>query len=214
MKARRKLLLAAGAIALASGCAGRLNTTPRPASPVQERTVVALLPDPDTGKVGRVVVSNVSGSVELSTARASTVVITGTAPTQSSALGDEQVQLMFADAINALPMAPRHFTLNFEFDSNELTVASRALLVDVLAAVKAMRSPEVEITGHTDTVGTKLNNVALGLRRAALIRQMLIDIGLSEALMKVTSHGEADLLIPTADNVAEPRNRRVEITIR
>jgi OOP family OmpA-OmpF porin len=74
--------------------------------------------------------------------------------------------------------------------------------------------PEVEVIGHTDTIGSKVNNVALGLRRAELIRRLLIDIGLGESLMKVTSHGEADLLVRTADGVAEPRNRRVEITVR
>ena len=210
MNARSKLL-AAGALGLTLGCVGKPRTAPPSAAAV---TLVALLPDPDTGNVGRAIVSNASGTVELSTARASTLVVGSAAPAAVSTLGEEQVQQLFADAIGALPMPPRHFTLNFEFDSNELTVASRALLVDVLAAVKAMRVPEVEVIGHTDTVGTKLNNVALGLRRAELIRRMLIDIGLGESLIKVSSHGEADLLIPTADGVAEPRNRRVEITVR
>jgi OOP family OmpA-OmpF porin len=204
-------LLVAGAIALMFGCVGKPKIAPRSAAGV---TVIALLPDPDTGRVGRAVVSNDSGTIELSTANASTVVVGRTAPAAVSTLGDEQVQQLFADAIGALPMPPRHFTLNFEFDSNELTGASRALLVDVLAAVKAMPVPEVEVIGHTDTVGTKLNNVALGLRRAELIRRLLVDIGLGESLIKVTSHGEADLLIPTADGIAEPRNRRVEITVR
>lgn len=204
-------LLAVSAIAVAFGCVGKPKTAPRSAAGV---TLIALLPDPDTGRVGRAVVSNDAGTIELTTARASTVVLGHTAPAAVSTLGDDQVQQLFADAIGALPMPPRHFTLNFEFDSNELTAASRALLVDVLAAVKSMPVPEVEVIGHTDTVGTKLNNVALGLRRAELIRRQLIDIGLGESLIKVTSHGEADLLVPTADGVAEPRNRRVEITVR
>jgi outer membrane protein OmpA-like peptidoglycan-associated protein len=204
-------LLAIGAIALAFGCVGKPKVAPRSAAGV---TLVALLPDPDTGLVGRAVVSNDAGTVELAAARASTVVLGHTAPAAVSTLGNDQVQQLFADAIDALPMPPRHFTLNFEFDSNELTGTSRALLVDVLAAVKAMRVPEVEVIGHTDTIGSKLNNAALGLRRAELIRRLLVDIGLGESLIKVTSHGEADLLIPTADGVAEPRNRRVEITVR
>jgi outer membrane protein OmpA-like peptidoglycan-associated protein len=32
--------------------------------------------------------------------------------------------------------------------------------------------------------------------------------------VEVTSHGEADLLVPTADETFEPRNRRVEISVR
>jgi len=204
-------VLATGAIALAFGCVGRPTIAPRSAAGV---TLVVLLPDPDTGLVGRAVVSNDAGTVELASARASTVVLGHTAPAAVSTLGNDQVQQLFADAIDALPIPPRHFTLNFEFDSNELTATSRALLVDVLAAVKAIRVPEVEVIGHTDTIGSKLNNAALGLRRAELIRRLLVDIGLGESLIKVTSHGESDLLIPTADGVAEPRNRRVEITVR
>jgi outer membrane protein OmpA-like peptidoglycan-associated protein len=47
-----------------------------------------------------------------------------------------------------------------------------------------------------------------------MIRKQLIDIGLDPTLIEIVSHGEADLLVPTADDVPEPRNRRVEITVR
>jgi outer membrane protein OmpA-like peptidoglycan-associated protein len=160
-------LLAAGAIALTFGCVGKPKTVPRSAAGV---TVIALLPDPDTGRVGRAVVSNDSGTVELLSANASTVVVGRSAPAAVSTLSDDQVQQLFAEAIGALPMPPRHFTLNFEFDSNELTVASRALLVDVLAAVKAMNVPEVEVIGHTGHHRHEAEQRRPGLRRAELIR--------------------------------------------
>lgn len=32
--------------------------------------------------------------------------------------------------------------------------------------------------------------------------------------LEITSHGEANPLVPTGDNVSEPRNRRVEVTVR
>ena len=57
-------------------------------------------------------------------------------------------------------------------------------------------------------------NVELGLRRATTIRGRLIEAGVASSMIEVSSHGEADLLIKTADDVAEPRNRRVEITVR
>lgn len=38
--------------------------------------------------------------------------------------------------------------------------------------------------------------------------------GIERTVIDVTSHGEADLLVKTADEVPDPRNRRVEITIR
>jgi outer membrane protein OmpA-like peptidoglycan-associated protein len=70
------------------------------------------------------------------------------------------------------------------------------------------------VTGHTDTTGNARTNVELGLRRANVVRSMLVRTGLSTLMIDVRSHGEAELLVPTGDNVSEPRNRRVEITVR
>jgi outer membrane protein OmpA-like peptidoglycan-associated protein len=207
--ARRIAPIVGFALALAA-CAPRVRTTPDRG----DRTRVALLPDPDTGVVGRAIVSNAAGSVELSTARASTVVAGNTAPAPVTPLSESDVRRLFGDALEALPPAPQRFMLNFQFDSDELTADSLALLPQVLKAVNSRPVPEVLVIGHTDTVGTGLSNIALGLKRAQMIRKLLIDTGLDAALIEVTSHGEADLLVPTADEVPERRNRRVEITVR
>jgi outer membrane protein OmpA-like peptidoglycan-associated protein len=70
------------------------------------------------------------------------------------------------------------------------------------------------IIGHTDTMGDPKANVALGLKRAMSVRGILVDAGLAASTVEVTSHGEADLLVKTSNNTPEPRNRRVEITVR
>jgi peptidoglycan-associated lipoprotein len=85
---------------------------------------------------------------------------------------------------------------------------------EILAAVKALAVPEVMIIGHTDTMGGQRSNVALAMKRAMSVRTILMQAGLSAATVDVTSHGEADLLVKTRDNTPEPRNRRVEITVR
>jgi outer membrane protein OmpA-like peptidoglycan-associated protein len=46
------------------------------------------------------------------------------------------------------------------------------------------------------------------------VRNVLVDAGIAPAMIEVASHGEADLLAKTGNNVAEPRNRRVEISVR
>ena len=176
--------------------------------------MVALLPDPDSGAVGRAVVSSLSGTVELSEARASTLVAGRATPTPVKTLSEADSGQLFTDVLSALPAAPQHFVLNFQFDSDELTGESKALLPQVLNAVKGHPVPEVQVIGHTDTVGSSTSNIALGLRRAEMIRKQLIDIGLDPRLIEIVSHGEADLLIKTADDVPEPRNRRVEISVR
>jgi outer membrane protein OmpA-like peptidoglycan-associated protein len=70
------------------------------------------------------------------------------------------------------------------------------------------------VIGHTDTTGDTTSNAALGLRRATLIRDLLIQAGLDGTVIEVRSHGESDTVVPTPDNTAEARNRRVEVTIR
>jgi outer membrane protein OmpA-like peptidoglycan-associated protein len=74
--------------------------------------------------------------------------------------------------------------------------------------------PEVMIVGHTDTMGDRKSNLALGMKRAVAVQSILVQAGLSLTMVDVASHGEADLLIKTRDNTPEPRNRRVEITVR
>jgi outer membrane protein OmpA-like peptidoglycan-associated protein len=210
---RRRLLTlscVAGFAVAAAGCVPRPRTTPD----VSQRTVVVLLPDPESGLVGRAVVSNAAGRVELTGARASTTVVRNGAPTAATVLSDADARQLADGALTALPPAPYHVVLNFQFDSGELTDASRALLPGVLLDVRRRPVPEVVIIGHTDTTGSSISNIALGIRRAEQIHKMLIDIGLAPSLIEVESHGEADLLVKTADNVAEPRNRRVEITVR
>jgi outer membrane protein OmpA-like peptidoglycan-associated protein len=177
-------------------------------------TEVVLLPDPDSGKTGSAAVSNGSGAVDLNSPRAATNVPSGQGPGAVTILSETEVQERFGPALEALPPAPIHFTLFYKFDSDELTDESSALVPQILEAVKQRASPDVVVTGHTDTIGTAAGNAALGMRRAVAVRTLLVDAGLDPAFVEVASHGEADLLVATADNVAEPRNRRVEITVR
>jgi outer membrane protein OmpA-like peptidoglycan-associated protein len=172
-----------------------------------------LLPDIDTGNVGRVVVSNPEGSTELVTAWASTRVTMTQAP-RIRMLNESEVNRRFGDVLATLPPPPRHFTLPFRFDSEELTEDGQRMVQDVLQAVKSYPVPDVVVVGHTDTTGTPLSNAELGLRRANAVRNLLVAAGLTLSTIDIRSHGEGELLVPTADGVFEPKNRRVEVTVR
>ena len=129
-------------------------------------------------------------------------------------LSKGDVKTIFGDALAALPPSPRRFTLFFRFESDELTDESRALVPEILKTVKAHAVPDVVIVGHTDTMGTPQANFELGLKRAMMVKSLLVDAGLDAATLDVTSHGELDLLVKTRDETAEPRNRRVDIAVR
>jgi outer membrane protein OmpA-like peptidoglycan-associated protein len=63
-------------------------------------------------------------------------------------------------------------------------------------------------------MGTPAANFALGLKRATAVRSLLIAAGLNKSIVDATSLGESYPLVRTADQTAEPRNRRVEIVVR
>jgi outer membrane protein OmpA-like peptidoglycan-associated protein len=159
-------------------------------------------------------VTSPAGSVELTTARGSTRVAPGAVPTPQAEMTEEEIQRIFGDALAARPPAPRQFLLYFLAGGDELTAESRALLPQIVEFVRGRATADVTVIGHTDTTDTAQANVALGLRRATLIRNQLLAVGLSESQVDVSSHGKTDLLVPTADNVPQPRNRRVEVTVR
>jgi peptidoglycan-associated lipoprotein len=210
---RRRLpvLLAFTATALLAAC----GPTPPPQAPAPPPSdLVVLVPDPESGDVGRLAISNPAGLVELSQAGESTMVVSGRAPAAPVVLSDAEIQRLFGAALAVQPPAARQFNLYFELGGDTLTPESRALVADVIAAVRGRIAPDVSVIGHTDTTGAADANVALGLRRAGLIRDLLIQAGLDPALVEVVSHGEADPLVDTPDGTAEARNRRVEVTVR
>jgi OOP family OmpA-OmpF porin len=194
----------------AVGCSGRKVRQPE----VPGQALVVLLPDADTGQVGQAVVSNRAGSVELTAAREATVVTARQAPEPVQTLAPADVRGLFGDVLSALPPPERNFTLFFRFDSEQLTPESQALAAEIVRVVKDTRVPDVLIVGHTDTTGSRPVNFELGLRRANRVRTILLEAGLDARLIDVTSHGETEPLVDTADGVFEARNRRVEVTVK
>jgi len=213
------LLGATVAAALLAACGPKHVKSPEPAPDPKTATLVVLLPDDASGRSGFATVSpspgsKARGSVELAAAREATIVGINRPPTRVTVMSEEEIKRQFGSLLSSLPPAPQHFTLYFRFESDELTAESRALVPDILRAVKQRPLPEVVITGHTDTTGSSTSNFELGLKRATMVRGLLGDAGLDPSSIEVTSHGEAVLLVRTPDNTYEPRNRRVEITIR
>jgi peptidoglycan-associated lipoprotein len=209
---RTRLLLVLAGYMVTAACAAKGITVAQPVPP--SPTLVVLLPDPETQVTGRARVSNEFGSVDLNAARAASLATPAAAPGAVTTISADEVTRVFGAALAALPPAPRHFVLQFKFESDALTDASAALIPSILAAVKAVPVPEVGIIGHTDTMGDAKANVALGLKRAMTVRNILVRAGLAESTVDLSSHGEADLLVKTRDQRPEPRNRRVEITVR
>jgi len=121
---------------------------------------------------------------------------------------------LYAALTDTLPPPPARFTLYFLEGTTKLTPDSEPELKKVFAEIAKRPGAEVQITGHTDTVGKEGDNDMLSLKRARDIREALIAQGLNPTISRAVGRGERELLVPTPLNTAEPRNRRVEITVR
>ncbi|MEO9901761.1 OmpA family protein [Nisaea sp.] len=176
--------------------------------------LVVLLPEED-GKLGVISVENQQGAVTLDTSRASALVArTDAAPRASGIFAADDVRAVFGMAIAAGPPQPVTFLLYFEQGADVLTTESLALLDKVLETVRQRKLPQVEVSGHTDRSGSASFNDRLALDRASIVGQEVLRRGVPEQFLTVESYGERAPIIPTADGVSEPRNRRVEIVIR
>ena len=125
-----------------------------------------------------------------------------------------EVQATFGDALAAQPERAAHFTLYFNEASDDLTPESRAELERMLADVAKRPVRDIVIVGHTDAVGSDQYNDALAKKRAERVKAMLVERGIAGGDIDAIGRGKRDLLVPTPDGVAEPRNRRVEIVVR
>lgn len=118
------------------------------------------------------------------------------------------------EAMTAEQLASLKVLLYFHHDTNILTDASRQEAERFYREVIDRYASEVFITGYTDTSGSDAYNLALSQRRAERVKTEMIGIGVDPDIITTRARGEQELLIQTPDNVREPKNRRVEITVR
>ncbi len=105
------------------------------------------------------------------------------------------------------------FLVYFDFDKATITAAGQQVLDAAADAINHDRAVRIELTGYTDTVGTKQYNLNLSRKRAEAVRDYLSRKGIPQNRMDVAWKGEEDLRVPTPNGVREPQNRRVEIVM-
>lgn len=198
-------LLLAGAFILLGACAH----APRP--PLGSELVV-VLPGHD-GNAGGVIVRRDGAEQLLDQPYAAVRIVSGGTPKKEK-LTAADVKSMFGPALVALPGKPASFLVYFQEGTDELTMASIAELKNVFNEIKNRPEPDLMVIGHTDNVGGDVFNDKLSMARAERIRDMLMGLGIPAARILVAGRGKRESLVPTQHNVSEPRNRRVEISVR
>jgi outer membrane protein OmpA-like peptidoglycan-associated protein len=211
-----------GGLALAllafGGCAQPASTPPPPSAPAVAAAastrddLYVLVPDAD-GKTGALSVIQGAAQQVLATPYASAR-IRQDGQIEGGAVSQELVKQIFADALAAQPARPVSFLLYFLEGRDDLTPQSQQVIQQVFAEIARRPSPEIVVIGHSDRVGTVASNDALSLRRAQKVRDDLVRRGIAPERIETAGRGEREPLVPTAPQVPEPRNRRVEISIR
>jgi len=126
----------------------------------------------------------------------------------------QDVNAQFGPALAAQPARATKFTLYFVEGKDEFTEQSQQDVYRILTEIAQRPVPDVLVIGHTDTVGSDQANDVLGQQRADIVRAALIRLGVPGDDIHALSRGKRSLAVPTANGVAEPLNRRVEIIVR
>jgi iron complex outermembrane receptor protein len=105
----------------------------------------------------------------------------------------------------------RNYQVFFDFNKSDLSPQAVAIVDQAAKNAGPAKATEIVVTGHTDTVGSDAYNMRLSRRRAEAVAAELEKQGIKSSEIEIVAKGKKDLLVPTADGVREPQNRRVQI---
>ena len=186
-----------------AGC----QTPPPPKDTYRERIV--LLPNRD-GRPSAVVVTRGGTEQQLSTPFESVERVEG--QDRRSVATAEEVQERYGATLSAQPPRPFSVTLFFNLGTTDLAPQSLVQAKEVQAKITGFPAPQVSVIGHADATGPTELNDALSLKRALVVRDYLIKLGVPASSIDVVGRGARDLLVQTKG--PEERNRRVEVRLR
>jgi phospholipid transport system substrate-binding protein len=122
---------------------------------------------------------------------------------------DSQPQPLTAAPPPSMAQAPA--LVFFDWDKTNLSPQAMTKISQAAAAYRVTGSARITNVGNTDTSGPTDYNMALSRRRADAVKNALIQNGVPAAVIETVGRGQTNLLVPTADGVREPKNRRVEL---
>jgi outer membrane protein OmpA-like peptidoglycan-associated protein len=112
------------------------------------------------------------------------------------------------------PAPVRTYLVFFDWDKADLTARARQIIAEAAQASTRVQTTRIEVDGYTDKSGTPAYNQALSVRRANAVAAELVRLGVEKQAISIQGFGETNPLVPTADGVREPQNRRVEIILK
>ena len=180
-----------------------------------QKEVFVVLPNAD-GRPGSGAISvNDGGTTKTLDQAYAAAQVRNDAPSVGSLdIGNGTAYATFNQSITARPVLPHRFQLYFFSGSDVMMPDSAAAYQSVVSDVHGRKAYEIQLIGHTDTVGGVDYNQDLSVTRAIAIRDRLVADGISADAITIDGRGELDPLVPTADQVDEAKNRYVDVLVR
>lgn len=116
------------------------------------------------------------------------------------------------NALSLLDSLNKADLIYFEFGSSDLKPESCEILDKLADDLKSNPGLKLQITGHTDNIGSDEFNLDLSLRRAQSVKDYLVLKGCDSENILTSGKGKSE---PLNENTSEPdrtKNRRVEFT--
>ena len=116
-------------------------------------------------------------------------------------------------AAQAVPVA-RAFHVYFAFGSVELTDRDRSTLADAAAYANTRPGTPIRLYGHADAPGAPAGNAAISRRRAEVVADALVRLGVLQDRLSLAAYGETLPSVVTTPGGMQPENRRVDVLIQ
>lgn len=202
-------------ILVASGLALAVGSASAQSNPSADSIINSLTPRAGVGGSSRGIrpLNPTEGAPAASPAT-SAVSRPGSRPPRATPAASPGTAAPRAPAAAAAEAPSVNLTVQFANNSAELTPAAIRTLDELGRALssQALSSYKFRIEGHTDTLGNAEHNMTLSEQRANAVVDYLVNkFHVDRTRLEATGLGETHLLVPTRDQVAEPRNRRVTV---
>ena len=112
------------------------------------------------------------------------------------------------------PAPSRTYLVFFDWDKADLTDRAKQIIAEAAQNSTRVQVTRIEVNGYTDTSGNPKYNQKLSVQRAQNVAAELVHDGVPQNEIVAQGFGDTHLLVPTAANVREPQNRRVEIILK
>ena len=98
----------------------------------------------------------------------------------------------------------------FDFDKADLSTEAKSNLTNLVTVLNEYPDTDIEVQGHTDSIGSDSYNMQLSKKRADAVSNYLLTKGIKSSRISIKAYGETAPKYQNATETGRTNNRRVE----